>query len=228
MRMDDNRKENSEAQGRKESPEAASDFEFLQEKIKERPINKRKLLKRTLITASMAVLFGLLACLSFLLLEPVLNNWLYPEEEPEVVTFPQEQNEMLPEDMLTEGTTAGETQEEGDETAAENSSVPSGSGGGQPNAKDPDPAEKESDEKALDEKVLDEKASDESVLNEKDLNETVSGEKDPDEKNPDETISDESVLNEKDPNETISNGADPGEGDAEELAGAGRRRRSTC
>ncbi|MCI8969587.1 MAG: PDZ domain-containing protein [Lachnospiraceae bacterium] len=221
MRMDDNRKENSEAQGRKESPEAASDFEFLQEKIKERPINKRKLLKRTLITASMAVLFGLLACLSFLLLEPVLNNWLYPEEEPEVVTFPQEQNEMLPEDMLTEGTTAGETQEEGDETAAENSSVPSGSGGGQPNAKDPDPAEKESDEKALDEKVLDEKASDESVLNEKDLNETVSGEKDPDEKNPDETISDESVLNEKDPNETISNGADPGEGDAEELAGAG-------
>lgn len=233
MRMDDNRKENSEAQGRKESPEAASDFEFLQEKIKERPINKRKLLKRTLITASMAVLFGLLACLSFLLLEPVLNNWLYPEEEPEVVTFPQEQNEMLPEDMLTEGTTAGETQEEGDETAAENSSVPSGSGGGQPNAKDPDPAEKESDEKALDEKALDEKASDESVLNEKDLNETVSGEKDPDEKNPDEknpdeTISDESVLNEKDPNETISNGADsdgkspdPGEGDAEELAGAG-------
>ena len=136
MRMDDNRKENSEAQGRKESSEAASDFEFLQEKIKERPINKRKLLKRTLITASMAVLFGLLACLSFLLLEPVLNNWLYPEEEPEVVTFPQEQNEMLPEDMLTEGTTAGETQEEGqpagtnaDETAAENSSVPSGSGG---------------------------------------------------------------------------------------------------
>ena len=226
MRMDDNRKENSEAQGRKESPEAASDFEFLQEKIKERPINKRKLLKRTLITASMAVLFGLLACLSFLLLEPVLNNWLYPEEEPEVVTFPQEQNEMLPEDMLTEGTTAGETQEEGDETAAENSSVPSGSGGGQPNAKDPDPAEKESDEKALDEKVLDEKASDESVLNEMDLNETVSGEKDPDEKNPDEknpdeTISDESVLNEMDPNETISNGADPGEGDAEELAGAG-------
>lgn len=85
--------------------EAVSDFEFLQEKIKERPVNKKKLLKRTMITASLAVLFGLLACLSFLLLEPVLNNWLYPEEEPEVVNFPQEKNEMLPEDMLTEGTT---------------------------------------------------------------------------------------------------------------------------
>ncbi len=60
-------------------------------------------LKKTIITAMMAVLFGLLACLSFLLLEPVLNNWLYPEEAPEVVTFPPEQEEMLPEDMLTEG-----------------------------------------------------------------------------------------------------------------------------
>ncbi len=85
--------------------DAASDFDFLQERIKERPINKKKLLKKTIITASMAVLFGSLACLSFLLLEPVLNNWLYPEEEPEVVTFPPEQNEMLPEDMLTEGGT---------------------------------------------------------------------------------------------------------------------------
>lgn len=83
--------------------DAASDFDFLQERIKERPINKKKLLKKTIITASMAVLFGLLACLSFLLLEPVLNNWLYPEEAPEIVTFPQEQDEMLPEDMLTEG-----------------------------------------------------------------------------------------------------------------------------
>ena len=91
--------------------QAASDFEFLQEKIKERPINKKKLLKKMIVTASLAVLFGLLACLSFVLLEPVLNNWLYPEEEPEIVTFPQEQNEMLPEDMLTEGTTTAQSED---------------------------------------------------------------------------------------------------------------------
>lgn len=97
-----------EPQNQDSPAEATNDFEFLQEKIKERPINKKKLLRRTIITASMAVLFGVLACLSFLLLEPVLNNWIYPEEEPEIVTFPQEKNEMLPEDMLTEGTTAGE------------------------------------------------------------------------------------------------------------------------
>jgi serine protease Do len=93
-----------------------SDFDFLQEKIKERPINKRKLIKKTILTASMAVLFGVLACLSFLLLEPVINNWLYPEEEPEIVTFPQEKDEMLPEDMLTEGTTTSTTESEVEET----------------------------------------------------------------------------------------------------------------
>lgn len=93
----------------KNEPSQASDFEFLQERIKERPINKKKLLQRTIITASLALLFGLVACLTFLLLEPVLNNWLYPEEEPMVVTFPQEQDEMRPEDMLTEDET---TQEE--------------------------------------------------------------------------------------------------------------------
>lgn len=116
MRINDGQSENSESQNKNESPGATSDFEFLQEKIKERPINKKKLLKRTIITASMAVLFGLLACLSFLLLEPVLNNWLYPEEEPEMVTFPQEQNEMLPEDMLTEGTTASQEESDAEES----------------------------------------------------------------------------------------------------------------
>lgn len=95
--------ENKETMDDLKPHDTASDFDFLQERIKERPINKKKLLKKTIITASMAVLFGMLACLSFLLLEPVLNNWLYPEEAPEIVAFPQEQEEMLPEDMLTEG-----------------------------------------------------------------------------------------------------------------------------
>lgn len=97
-------------------PERASDFEFLQEKIKEHPIDKKKLLQRTVITASLALLFGLVACLTFLLLEPVLNNWLYPEEEPQKVTFPQEKDEMLPEDMLTEGETGTQTESEMEST----------------------------------------------------------------------------------------------------------------
>lgn len=107
-------KENQE----KNETSQASDFEFLQEKIKERPINKKKLLQRTAITASLALLFGLVACFTFLLLEPVLNNWLYPEEEPEIVTFPQEKNEMLPEDMLTEEEQAQSMAAEEEKTTA--------------------------------------------------------------------------------------------------------------
>ena len=113
--MDENKyqgkSETNVPQNKEVFPETASDFEFLQEKIKERPINKKKLLKRMVITASLAVLFGVLACLSFLLLEPILNNWLYPEEKPGIVTFPQEQDEMRPEDMLTEGTTTSQETE---------------------------------------------------------------------------------------------------------------------
>lgn len=76
--------------------------DFMIEKIKDRPVNKKKLLRRTVITASMAVIFGLIACLTFLILEPVFSNWLYPEEEPQVVVFPEEADELAPEDMLVE------------------------------------------------------------------------------------------------------------------------------
>lgn len=74
--------------------------DFMIEKIKERPVNKKKLLRRTIITASMAVIFGLIACFTFLVLEPVISNWLYPEEDPKLVVFPEDQEEMSPEEML--------------------------------------------------------------------------------------------------------------------------------
>lgn len=102
------------------SPEEANDFEFLKEKIKERPIDKRKLFQRMAITASMALIFGIIACLTFLLLEPVLNNWLYPEEEPDIVTFPEE--EILPENLLSEENTKAQTEQES-ESAEEESSI---------------------------------------------------------------------------------------------------------
>ena len=77
--------------------------DFMVEKIKVRPINRKKLIRRTIITAAMAVIFGLVACFTFLVLEPVISNWLYPaEEEPQMVIFPEDQEEMSPEDMLAE------------------------------------------------------------------------------------------------------------------------------
>lgn len=84
------------------TPPVQSDF--LRETIKQKPVNKKKLLRRTLITVAMAVVFGLVACFTFLVLEPVISNRLYPEEEAEEVQFPEETvtEEMRPEDMLVE------------------------------------------------------------------------------------------------------------------------------
>ncbi len=79
-----------------------SDYSFLQEKIKERPINRKKLIRTSLNTATFAVVFGLVACVTFILLEPVIGNWLNPQKEEGVgiVTLPAEEEEMLPGDMV--------------------------------------------------------------------------------------------------------------------------------
>ena len=81
-------------------PNVQSDFMI--EKIKERPVNKGKLVRRMLLTAAMAVIFGLVACFTFLALEPVLNGWMNPEKDLPKIYFPEETEEMLPEEMLLE------------------------------------------------------------------------------------------------------------------------------
>lgn len=85
-----------------EQIETGGQNDFLIEKIKERPINRRKLIRRTITTAAMAVIFGLIACFTFLVLEPIISNWLYPEEDSQIVAFPEDQEEISPEDMLVE------------------------------------------------------------------------------------------------------------------------------
>jgi len=74
---------------------------FMHETTKQKPLNKKKLVRRTVITAFSALVFGVVACFTFLVLEPVISNWLYPEEITKV-RFPEEEEETLPEEMLTE------------------------------------------------------------------------------------------------------------------------------
>ena len=78
----------------------SQNYEMIKERMKERPINRKKLMRRTVITVSMAVIFGVFACFTFLVLEPVFSNILNPEPEPEEVVLPEEIEEILPEDML--------------------------------------------------------------------------------------------------------------------------------
>lgn len=75
--------------------------DFMKETIKQRPLNRRKLIRRTLLTAAMAVVFGMVACFTFLLLEPVISNRLYPEDEPQTIILVEE-DEVLPEDMIAD------------------------------------------------------------------------------------------------------------------------------
>ena len=87
-------------------------FEFMTEKVKERPLNKKKLMRRTFVTVSMAVIFGLIACLTFSALEPVISNWLHPQEEIEKIEIPLVSEEILPEDMMVHEETTLEPSQE--------------------------------------------------------------------------------------------------------------------
>ena len=74
-----------------EEQEPVVDTGFMQEKIKARPVNHRKILRRTLGTAGLAVLFGGVACLVFLVMEPVISRLLYPDEHKvQEVTFSED------------------------------------------------------------------------------------------------------------------------------------------
>ena len=87
-------------------------FEFITEKVKERPINKKKFMRRTILTVSMAVIFGLIACLTFSLLEPIISNWLHPQDKIEKIEIPVVSEEILPQDMMVhDETTLEPTQE---------------------------------------------------------------------------------------------------------------------
>ena len=87
-----------------DNKESLANTAFISEKIKQRPINRKKLLRRTLITVSLAVIFGIVACFTFLLLQPVFSDKLYPESEPEIVSFPEESasDELTPEEMYAD------------------------------------------------------------------------------------------------------------------------------
>ena len=87
--------------------EKEEQYTVIREKIKARPVNKGKLFKNGLITVLSAVAFGLIACLTFVILSPVFQKIFEPEETENtvpIVTFPEEtiDEEMNPEDMLTD------------------------------------------------------------------------------------------------------------------------------
>ncbi|MCR5356712.1 MAG: S1C family serine protease [Lachnospiraceae bacterium] len=68
-------------------------FEFITETIKERPINKRRMVLKTVFTAVLAVAFGVIACFTFVSLYPIFNEWLHPVDNTKVVTLEPTEDE---------------------------------------------------------------------------------------------------------------------------------------
>ena len=92
--------------GETETLRAIPDTDFMREQIKQRPVNRRRLLRRTLITVLLAVVFGVVATFTFILLEPALNRALNPETEPApdpvVLVEPPAEEEVPPEALIRE------------------------------------------------------------------------------------------------------------------------------
>lgn len=105
-KQDSNVNELNDSQPKEEQIQAIKTSEFMKETIKQRPINKRKLIRRILVTVTMAVVFGFVACFTFLILEPLINKRLNPvqEETVETISFVEEtvEEETKPEDMIVD------------------------------------------------------------------------------------------------------------------------------
>ena len=77
--------------------------DFMHEEIKKRPMNRKKLMQRARETMAVAVLFGVVSCIVFAILLPIINNIVNPgEKETMTVTLPEtsESEELTPEEML--------------------------------------------------------------------------------------------------------------------------------
>lgn len=86
------------------------EFAFIKEKIKEKPLNKKRLIRHGISTIGLAVVFGVVACFVFTFMRPIMENWLNPKADSKI-TIPGD--EWATEQELTE------TEEPGTETVQE-------------------------------------------------------------------------------------------------------------
>ncbi len=70
------------------SGESADKYEFITETIKKRPVNKKKIFKKIIVTILQGILFGVCACVIFALSFPKIQAYLYPVDETKPVSLP--------------------------------------------------------------------------------------------------------------------------------------------
>lgn len=110
-----------EAYMKENTPINTSDF--LEETIKSRPLNKKRLLKRALEVVAFAILFGFIAYITMTIASRSLTEKLFPQPTNEV-TFTEETTsytteEIEPEDMLLQGEVGANALPRGEENLLE-------------------------------------------------------------------------------------------------------------
>lgn len=73
------------------------EFAFIKEKIKNKPINKKRLLLRVGYNMILAVIFGLTACFVFVSVKPKMEEWLQPKKS-QTITIPKDEEPKKPEE----------------------------------------------------------------------------------------------------------------------------------
>lgn len=89
----------------------ADDFQFIRETRKEKPVSRKRLMHRILETLFLAVIFGMVACLVFVLLKPRLEQYFSPEEPPQL-SFTEAEPEDEAEEKPQEDKNDGQEKEE--------------------------------------------------------------------------------------------------------------------
>jgi len=85
------------------SANSSSEYEFVTETIKKKPLNKKRALRKVIHSIGMGVVTGLVACIIFVVVEPILYSRMHPEQIDHV-SIPQDEQQEVSDDTesLTE------------------------------------------------------------------------------------------------------------------------------
>ena len=77
-------------------------YEFITETIKKKPINKRRVFRKVILTIVLAVVFGVISCVTFVYLYPIVNQKVHPEDNTKPVIFEKADEEKDTEDAAVD------------------------------------------------------------------------------------------------------------------------------
>ena len=104
--MDENKREDIINEIKNENEQSTvnteQNYEFITETIKKKPINKRRIVKKVIMTVVLAVLFGVISCVTFVYLYPVVNKKVHPDDNTKPVRFEKADEEKDNEEAVTD------------------------------------------------------------------------------------------------------------------------------